>query len=100
MADELVVRHWQRIFPDADLDGHFPKAGRADQRFVTWILDQRAGSGAKRSIPEHKPEPCVRIEQELHGMYSVKSFKCSSSSEMIVNIPLQDPKTGVDLTSA
>ncbi len=35
----------------------------------------------------------MRVEQELHGMYSSKSFKCSSSSTARVIIPLQLPGT-------
>src|SRR5207244_1167446 len=65
---------------------------RANLDFVRRILNRRAGGRTELRIAFDVPVHGMGIEQQLHGMYSAKSFRCSSSSEMIVMNPL--PRRG------
>lgn len=79
-----LQKHWQRlcqrILADADLDGDFPVSGRADFNFVVWIGQKISGGLTQQRIIEDKSEKGVRIQEQPHGRYSLKSLKCSSSS--------------------
>src|SRR5262245_24222257 len=95
LLDESGERDVQGVFPDAELDRHLPVAGRADRHLVCRIFDVLLGSGTQLRVIEVVPEERVRVEQHVHGMYSVKSLKCSSSSAWMTNLPLPRPAIGI-----
>ncbi|MBM3992579.1 MAG: hypothetical protein FJ303_00235 [Planctomycetes bacterium] len=82
------------VFANADIDSGFPVACGADPLLVGRVDDRRSSLGAQLGIGQVEPQDRVRVEQQHHGMYSAKSCKWSSSSEMIVNIPLPRPSIG------
>ena len=62
--------------------------------FVSGVLDLFSRRCAEQRISKNEPQPCVRVQQQIHCMYSPKSLRCSSSSETTVSIPRQLPNTG------
>src|SRR5690348_14533160 len=98
--NELLKGLAQSIFADADLDRGFPIGDWADQNVIDGIFNKLARSRRERVVTEHKPEPCVSVQEELHFMYSEKSFRCSSSSVTIANCPLHAPNFGFGLSAA
>lgn len=92
---EFFEQSGKRISSKTNLDGQFSVAGRAHPLLIGRIFNQLASFGTATLIAEGKPQQSVSIEEKFQYMYSAKSFKCSSSSEMIVSIPLQLPNFGV-----
>src|SRR5262249_49392073 len=79
------------VLADADLDSDLPIAGGAEQEFVIRGLHCGSSNGRELGVVQRKPEEGMRVQQHLHGMYSWKSFRCSSSSAMIVSLPMALP---------
>jgi|GEM_PF-4837140 len=90
-AHEVVVGAAQVKLLFAYLDCYFPVSRRADPDVVGRIVDDVLRRPAQLRVIQHEPEKRVCIEKKAHYMYSSKSFKCSSSSEMIVIRSLQSP---------
>lgn len=63
-----------------DLDRYLPIACRTDYSLIPGILYQSVRIIAKSRIQQEEPHQRVSIEEELHGMYSLKSSRCASSS--------------------
>jgi hypothetical protein len=80
LLDEFAKRDMQRVLLDADLDGNLSVACRTDEDRVAGILNGGSSRSGEFWIVKVKPEQHVRIQQHVHGMYSAKSFRCSSSS--------------------
>jgi len=57
------------------------------------LADRVDGRFRKPFIALDEPIECVRVDERSHGMYSAKSSRCSSSSEIIVIIPFPSPGT-------
>lgn len=64
----------------ADLDGDFPASGDAYEFVIVWILDQSFGVCAQKCVGIQEPQQRVRIEKEVHSMYSLKSANGASKS--------------------
>src|SRR5688572_1222871 len=86
-ATEILERFVEEVFARADFDRQFPETDRADELVVGRIFDQGTGSTAQQRVAQDEPQQGVRVEKEPHYMYSAKSFKCSSSSWIIVKLP-------------
>ena len=43
---------------------------------------------------QREPEQRVRVQEQVHGMYSLQSARCSSSSDTMVSMPWHRPSTG------
>src|SRR5262245_31379529 len=93
LGDEYVKGDGQRVLRETDLDGRFPIACRTDQNLVVRVGDQDPRGGAPLGVVRDEPQECVGVQKQPHGMYSSKSFKCSSSSTARTIIPLQLPGT-------
>src|SRR5437899_3693797 len=91
---EVFVRLDKDIFPDTDLDGDLPVGRWADPLLVRGVHYGSGRRPAKLRVGQVKPQHRVRVEQQVHGMYSAQSFKCSSSSDTMVSIPLPRPGLG------
>src|SRR5206468_3578950 len=91
---EVFVGLMQRELTDADLDGNLPIRRRADENLVGRVQNQRLRRAAELRITERVPEQRMGVEKVPHGMYSSKSFRCSSSSATMVIIPLHSPGPG------
>ncbi len=50
----------------ADLDGHFPEAGNAQDRCVLGIFNGSTRIGAEVRIPCDEPQERVRVEEQSH----------------------------------
>src|SRR5262249_1954355 len=88
LLHECLVELRQRILIQTDLDGDFPIAGRTDQLLVAEVFDMISGMAAQLRSAEHEPQEGVRVEQNPHGIYSLKSSRCASSSATMVSMPL------------
>src|SRR5436190_4317815 len=94
LAEECLKRLLQGVLAHADLDGDLPVTCRADELCVRRVQDVVHCPLAQPPIAEHEPQESVRIQEQLHGMYSAKSRRCSSSSLTTVSIPWQQPNSG------
>jgi len=81
----------QRVLAEADLDRDLPLACRAQQQFISRIRHQCRRVAVQPRIVEGELMKRVRVEQQLHGMYSWKSARCSSSSARISSRPTALP---------
>src|SRR5438128_2938791 len=79
------------VFTNGNLDCNFPIRSGADFNVVCGVGNQGFGLRAQFWIIEHKPEQGLCIKQQPHGMYSLKSCRCSSSSARIISLPLALP---------
>src|SRR5438045_9116222 len=65
---------------------------RTDQLRLCCIKDQVQGRLDQTGVAQRKPEKSVGIQQQPHGMESLNSARCSSSSATIINSPRELPK--------
>lgn len=65
---------------ELNLDAQFPNGPNADQPLVRFVLDGLDGRKAQLRGVVHRPNHGVRVEQQLHSMYSLKSSKGASKS--------------------
>jgi hypothetical protein len=72
---ELLVRLWQSVLAELDLDGDLPIARRADFDLVRRVFNKISGRRTQLRIIEDEPEKRMCIEQQPHSMYSAKSFR-------------------------
>src|SRR5262249_39987565 len=84
----------QRQLSDANLDRNFPIGNGAEQNLVGRIANQPVRRAAEFRITKGVPEQRVGVQKVPHGIYSSKSFRCSSSSATMVIMPLQSPGPG------
>src|SRR4051794_13740150 len=73
LMDEAPVRPANVEFLAAHLDGDFPAARRADELPIRQVADDPPGRLAQLRVIPPEPEEGMRIEQECHSMYSLKS---------------------------
>src|SRR6266705_2205450 len=70
---KYLIPFGQRILAEADLDRDLPIRGRADLDIVVCIRDQAIRGNTESQIVQEKPQERVRVEQQPHSMYSLKS---------------------------
>jgi hypothetical protein len=66
-APELLEAGVEAVLAEADLDGDFPIADRADANLVGIIFDRFPCRYAELRIIEYELQEGVRIQQQLQG---------------------------------
>src|SRR5262249_6700736 len=74
------------------LDGDLPDGARAQQSVIRRVRDRGPGRRTEQPILIDVPDQGVRIDQELHSMYSLKSSSgASKSGAMYRTEPRRNP---------
>src|SRR5262252_4351934 len=89
--DKYVIGFRQFIFAKTDFDSDLPICRRAYLDVVCWVNDEIFGCWTQLWIIQKEPQKRMRVEQQPHGMYSLKSSRCVSSSVRMTSFPLALP---------
>jgi hypothetical protein len=73
----------QLKFADIELDGYFPQTRNAQENVVRGLFYQQTCIITESRVVLDEPEKAVRVEQQLHSMYSLKSSSGASKSSLI-----------------
>src|SRR5262249_15058642 len=79
-GDKCLRRLSQCQLATANFDSHLPQAASAQAGVVGATLSEAGGGGAKLGAAIEDPKKCVRMAQQLHGVYPAKSGRGASTS--------------------
>src|SRR6266542_2818758 len=77
---QFLKRNWQPEFAQAEFDDHIPASGQAHHVLVVLRFNGSSSAAAQTRIILQEPDERVRIQQQPHSMYSLKSSSGSSKS--------------------